>query len=176
VRAITTGDQVRLLLDGKEIGVKAVPKSAKLVAEFEVPYAPGLLQAVAFKDGLQIGSQILKTALRPAQLILKADRTAIRANRSDLAFVTVQIADAAGEPVPDLVRKIDFEVSGVGELAATGNANPKDVASFRQPNTRTFHGRCLAILRPLGSEGLITLQAKSEGLKSASVTVQCSSR
>ncbi len=176
VRVFTSGDQVRLLLNGREIDTKAVPESAKLIAEFEVPYAAGQLQALAFKDGRQIGSCVLKTASRPARLILQLDRATIRASREELAFVTVQIADATGEPVPDIVRRIDFHVTGPGELAAVGNANPKDVASFRRATTRTFHGRCLAILRPLGSEGLIVLQVKSEGLASASVDVRCSSR
>ncbi len=62
---------------------------------------------------------------------------------------------------------------GAGELAAVGNANPKDVASFREPTCRTFRGRCLAILRPFGHEGTITLKAKSDGLSPASVVVKC---
>ena len=90
-----------------------------------------------------------------------------------MAFVTVEILDAAGMPVPDGVRTIDFQVEGVGELAAAGSANPKDVASFRQPTCRTFKGKCMAILRPTGHEGTITLRAKSAGLELASVTIKC---
>ena len=175
VRVYTAGDQVKLILNGKEIGSKLVPESAKLIAQFDVPYAPGELRAVAFKDGVEIASLAFKTVGKPAQLRVRADRTAIRASRGDLAFVTVEITDADGNPIPDIVRKIDFHVDGAGELAAVGNANPKDVTSFREPTCRTFRGRCLAILRPSGREGAITLRVTAEGLSPASVNVKCSS-
>ena len=175
VRAFTTGDRVKLLLNGKDIGEKPVPESAKLIAEFDVPYADGELRAIAFKDGREIASHALNTVGKAARLHVKVDREKIRASRGELAFVTVEITDAAGAPLPDIVRRIDFHVDGAGELAAVGNANPKDVASFRQPSCRTFHGRCLAVLRSLGREGRIALRATSEGLLPASVIVECSS-
>ncbi len=108
VRVYSSGDQVKLLLNGKEIGSKAVPESAKLIAQFDVPYAAGELRAIAFKNGQQIGSLAFKTVASPARLRLKADRQTIPARRGDLAFVTVEITDAAGAPVPDIVRKIEF--------------------------------------------------------------------
>ena len=150
-----------------------MPESAKLIAEFQVPYAEGELRAIALKDGKEIASQALKTVGKPARLRLNADRQTILASRNDLAFVTVEILDAAGTPIPDGVRTIDFHIEGVGELAAAGSANPKDVTSFRQPTCRTFRGKCIAILRPTGREGTITLRATSDGLQPANLVVNC---
>jgi beta-galactosidase len=175
VRVFTAGDQVKLLLNGKQIGEKLVPESAKLIAEFDVPYAAGELRAVAYKEGSEIASRALKTAGKPARLHVKVDREKIRASRSELAYVTIEITDAEGALVPDLVRRIDFHVEGAGELAAVGNANPKDVASFREPTCRTFNGKCLAVLRPLGREGRIALRVTSEGLAPAIAIVECPS-
>jgi len=172
VRVYTSGDQVRLLLNGKEIGVKPVPAEAGLKVEFEVPYAPGELRAVALSNGRQLGEATLRTVGQPARLALKADRPALRRSRSDLSFVTVEIQDQAGELVPDAVVPVAISVSGAGELAAAGTANPKDVFSFRRANPKTFHGRCLAIVRPTGAAGTITLRAQADGLASASVTLQ----
>ena len=173
VRVYTSGDQVKLLLNAKEVGSKPVPESAKLIAEFQVPYAEGELRAIALKDGKEIASQALRTVGKPARLRLQADRQTILASRNDLAFVTVQITDAAGMPIPDGVRTIDFQIEGVGELAAAGSANPKDVTSFRQPTCRIFRGKCIAILRPTGREGTITLRATSDGLQPANLVVNC---
>jgi beta-galactosidase len=173
VRVYTSGDMVRLYLDGKEVGVRSVPPEAKLLAQFEVPYAPGELRAVALLNGGEIASISFRTLSKPSQLKLSADREAIHANRGDLAFVQVEVMDGSGEPIQDLVRRIDFQVEGAGELAAVGNANPKDVASFRVPHCRTFRGKCLAILRPSGRPGTITLRASAEGLAPASITVKC---
>ena len=52
---------VRLYVNGAEAGVKSVPESSKLVAEFDTAYARGVLRAVAFKDGKQIGEFSLRT-------------------------------------------------------------------------------------------------------------------
>ncbi len=175
VRVYSSGDQVKLILNGKEIGSRTMPESARLIAQFDLPYAAGELRAVAFKDGKEIDSLTFKTVAKPARLRLKVDRRTISARRDDLAFITVEITDAAGVPVPDIVRKIDFHVDGAGELAAVGNANPKDVTSFHESTCRTFRGRCLAILRPFGREGTITLQARSDGLSPASTAVKCAS-
>ncbi|MGB6689105.1 MAG: glycoside hydrolase family 2 TIM barrel-domain containing protein [Terracidiphilus sp.] len=174
VHVYTSGDLVRLYLDGKKVGVRSVSPEAKLLAQFDVPYAAGELRAVAFRDGNQIASISFRTLAEPSRLKLSVDRQVIRASRGDLAFVHVEITDGSGEPIPDLIRRIDFQVDGAGELAAVGNANPKDVASFREPHCRTFRGKCLAILRPLGRTGAITLRASAEGLASASIAVKCS--
>jgi beta-galactosidase len=174
VRVYTSGDQVKLMLNSNLIGAKQVQEQDKLIAQFDVPYAEGELRAIAYKAGQEIASQVLKTVSKPARLSLKADRKIVHASRSELVFVTVQITDAAGVPIPDIVRRIDFHVDGPGELAAVGNANPKDVASFREHSCRTFHGRCLAILRPLGREGTATLRVTSDGLTSATEVVKCS--
>ena len=71
----------------------------------------------------------------------------------------------------DGIGDIHFSVTGKGELAATGSANPHEMASFHQPQQRMFHGRCLAILRPTSGKGTITLEARGEKLRSATVTV-----
>jgi len=174
VRAYSTGDQVRLLLDGKEIGAKPVSLETELKAEFDVPYAPGELKAVAMSGGKQIAELAFKTAGKPARLRLKADRPSIRRSRNDLCYVTLEVLDGSGQLVPDAVVPVRFTVAGAGELAAAGAANPKDVESFREPNPRTFHGKALAIVRPKGVAGTITVRAEAEGLTAVSVVVQVS--
>ena len=65
-----------------------------------------------------------------------------------------------------------FTVSGAGELAATGSPAPNDASSFHLPVRKTCQGRCLAILRPKGDAGKITLKAEADGVKSATVVVK----
>ena len=172
VRVYSRGEQVRLLLNGNEVGVKAISAQTKLRAEFEVPYTAGELRAVALAQGRTIAELALKTVARPAKLRLRADRTAIRPERWDLAFVTVEVLDAAGNLVPDAVVPVTFTLTGAAELAGTGNANPKDPRSFRRPHVRTYHGRCLAVVRPVGTAGTVELRVTADGLTGASVTIR----
>jgi beta-galactosidase len=172
VRVYSSGDQVRLLLNGREIGVKPVSTETKFNAEFDPPYAAGGLKAIALARGEQIAELAFKTAGKPAKLQLKADRQSIRCDPNDLAYATVEVRDESGEVVPDATVPVAFSISGAGELAAVGTANPKDLRSFRQQRPTTFHGKCLAIVRPTGDAGTVTLRAQAEGLTPASVTVR----
>ena len=68
-------------------------------------------------------------------------------------------------------QRFSSSVKGQGELAAAGSANPHDMASYHQPHRMTFHGRCLAILRPSGEKGTITLEARGDNLRSGNITI-----
>ena len=172
VRVYSTGDQVRLLLNGREIGAKPIGPETELKVEFEVPYAAGELKAIAFSRGGQIAELALKTVGKPAKLRLKADRPSIRRTRNDLCYVTLEVLDQAGEVVPDASLPVSFSITGPAELAAVGTANPKDVMSFRRLQPKTFHGRCLAIVRPTGAAGEATVRVQAEGMAPASVVVR----
>lgn len=171
VRVYSRGDQVRLLLNGREVGVQPVSEDTQFKAEFGVPYAPGELKAIAVKDGRPFAELTFKTAGKPAALRLKADRRSLRPDRNDLAYVTVEVTDSAGNAVPDAVVPVSFEISGAGELAAQGTANPKDVRSFRQPLSSTYHGKCMAIIRPATHAGSIVLHAESKNLRPARISL-----
>ena len=174
VRVYTRGDKVTLLLNGKEVGSKSLTEKDALKAEFAIPYAAGELKAVAYEGGSEIGTITFTTAGKAHKLLLRPDRAKLKATRDDLSYVMVQVVDEAGRLVPDAVAPVSFAVSGAGEMAAVGNANPKDVASFRQPRRDTFHGECVVVVRPTGKPGAIEVKAEAPGLESASLTLEVS--
>lgn len=169
VRVYTRGDQVKLLLNGKEVGSKDLTAKDALVAEFTVGYSPGELKAVAYETGSEIGAIAFATAGAPRKLVLTADRVKMKASRDDLSYVIVQVVDGEGRVLPDAVVPVSFSVTGAGEIAAVGNANPKDVASFRRPRRDTFHGACVVIVRPTAKRGALEIRAESPGFDRATV-------
>ncbi len=163
-------DTVRLELNSKEIATRQI-NGGRLTARFEVPYAAGELKAVGLKNGKKAATEVLHT-VGPAQKIrLTVDRSTIKADRNDLAYVTVEITDASGNLVPDATNLVRFSLGGPGELAAVGSGAPNVLESFRQPRHTAYHGRCLAILRPLGPAGKLSLRAEADGLKPATIAV-----
>ena len=90
----------------------------------------------------------------------------------DMTWKTVEIVDERGTIVPTSEIPIRFTVTGAGELAATGSAAPNDASRFQQPLRRTWQKRCLAILRPKGYAGKITLKAEADGLPAATEVVK----
>lgn len=171
VRVFTKGDRVGLELNGEKIGEKEVSEDTRFTAEFEVPYQPGVLRALAYRNGQEIASRELRTSGKVARIGLVADRYEIRADRNDLAFVNVEAVDEDGVLVDDASVEVHLALTGDGELAATGNACPDDMESVNKPVVRTYNGRAQAVIRPFGKAGTITLKAESEGLSAETLTV-----
>jgi beta-galactosidase len=172
VHVYTRSQLVKLELNGKAIGEQAVDENKTITATFEVPYEAGTLTARCFDNGKETSSETIKTVGKPAVIKLDADRSTIKADRNDLSYIMVEISDAEGNIVPyanDVL--VNFEVIGNGEIAGVGSGSPTDMSSFQQPRKKTWQGRCLAILRPKGETGNITLKAKAEGLQESSIEI-----
>jgi beta-galactosidase len=170
VRVFSRAPMVRLMLNGKVVGEQKIADTS-ITAVFEVPYQPGTLKAVNVENGKETAAFELKTAGAPKRIRLIADRINIKANRNDLSYITVEVVDENNQVIPNVEVRVQFSVEGAGELAAVGNANPKDVASFHKPERKTFNGKCLAIVRPNGKAGVIKLKAMSNGLATAQITI-----
>jgi beta-galactosidase len=165
-------DRVRLELNGKVIGEKPVSAATKLTARFDVPYQPGELRAVGLINGKEVAKTALETAGEPKEIRLTADRSTLRADRNDLSYVTVEVVDQNGNAVPTAAVSVRFTVTGAGELAATGSSAPDDASSFHVPLRKTYEGRALAILRPVGDAGKIILKAEADGLKAGRIEIR----
>jgi hypothetical protein len=116
----------------------------------------------------------LQTTGAPTTIRLKADRTPINASRNDLAYISIEVVDANGGVIPDNDCQVRLTVAGSGVLAASGNASPTDMESFRSSSPATYRGKAMAIVRPDGTSGTIKLTAKAEGLPEETIEIVCS--
>ena len=169
VCAYTVGDRVELHLNGRKLDSKAITTTDRKRIEFEVAYQPGVLEAVAFRDGVEIARKQLVTAGIPTAVHLVPERPGGQAGRGDLSYVALEIVDAGGRAVPDARHVVRLAVSGPAELIAFGSANPFAVGSFQSTVAQTWNGRALAIVRGTGRGGRVHIEAKSDGLRGGSV-------
>jgi beta-galactosidase len=173
VRVYTAGDEVRLLLNGREVGRKPVlTPTDKLTAFFEVPYAPGELVAVAYRANREVGRKRLETVGAPSRVRLWAERSSIAASPNDLAYIFAEVRDSRGRKVPDAQIPLTFSLEGTGRLKATGSANPWGLKSFTDPRTLTFHGEALAIVQAGYRRGRAVVRVTSPGLRGDAVALQ----
>jgi beta-galactosidase len=170
VRVFSRASAVRLYLNEKLFGEQTIP-DGKIVTLFNVPYQPGVLKAVNIANGKETDSIIFKTTGKPTHIKLVSDKKVVQADRNDLAFVMVEIRDDNGNLVPDAEVQVNFSISGSGEIAAVGNGNPTDMASFQNPERKTWRGNCLVIVRPNSNTGNITLKASAVELKPAQIII-----
>jgi hypothetical protein len=157
----------------REVGVYPEPvESAFYVPTYDyrlrwndVPYEPGELRAVAYRNGEQIGQAIVRTAGPPARLRLTPDRTRLRATGDDLCYVLVEALDNDDVLCPLADNRVTFSVTGPAEIAAVGNGNPLSFEPFQAHERTLFHGKAMLILRTQeGVAGQIHVRAASNGL------------
>ncbi len=148
----TNGDCAELFLNGKSLGRQCKkPSSNKSVERFrlmwnDVTYEPGELKAVAYKDGVIIGEQVLKTAGDPYQIKLTPDRTELQSNGMDLSYILVEAVDKDGNPCPLADNLVKIALEGPGHIAGVGNGNPQSVEPFQADHIKLFYGKAMIIL------------------------------
>jgi beta-galactosidase len=165
--------EVELFLNGKSLGRKAVGLATEYKAAYEVPYVPGQILAVGYRNGREAGRWSLQTAGPAVEAAASVDRSQIRANSEDLAYVSVELRDANGAPVyaRNSDRDVHVSVSGAGALAGIGNGDPRDVSSFESGRRKTFHGRVVAAVRAGIEVGPIIVHIEVQGLPAREVQI-----
>jgi beta-galactosidase len=173
VHVFTSGDEGELFLNGKSLGRKKKGPYEYRLRWDDVVYEPGTLNVVTYKNGVKWATDEMKTAGDPARLRLEPDRRKIRADGSDLSFITVTITDANGSKAPRAANRIHFDLEGPGEIVATDNGDPANFDSFQSHDRNAFNGLCLVIVRgKTGVPGTIRVTAKADGLKLGTTSIK----
>jgi beta-galactosidase len=171
VMGLTNADTVALSFNGKLIAEKKVHPFQ--MVDWQVPYAPGRLEAVAKKDGREVARFAVETTGEPVALRLTPDRQALAGDGRDAVPVTVEAIDAQGRPVPTANLPVEFELSGPGVNIGVGNGNPNSHDPEKGNQVKLYNGLAQVILqsRRTGS-GTLMLRAASAGLKPTETTIQ----
>jgi beta-galactosidase len=171
VMALTICDTVELLLNGKSLGEK--PVDTFEMVSWEVPYAPGKLEAIGKTNGKQVSYFTVETTDKPVALRLVPDRNALAGDGSDAMPVTVEAIDKDGRPVPTANLAVEFEITGPGAIIGVGNGDPTSHEPEKGNKRSLFNGLAQIILQSRrGGSGDIVVRAKAEGLKSAESTIR----
>lgn len=172
VEVYSRHESVRLYLNDRLLGEQPTTVTQEFKTVFTVPYQPGALRAVGVSGGREIETFTLTTAGAPDRIRLTADRTTLRADSQDLAFVLVEVVDASGRIVPDASATIAYQFTGPARIAAVGSADLTSTASYQDNPRAAFEGRALVVLRTLQKPGKVTLTATASGLKPATLTLR----
>ena len=174
----TNGDSAELFLNKKSLGMRAKkPLSENSIERFrlmwsDVPYEPGTLTAVAYKNGKAIGQEEMKTAGDPNRIKLTPDRTVIRADGSDLTYILIEATDKKGNPCPLADNPLELKVSGPGNIAGAGNGNPQSMDGFQSNFVKLFYGKAMVIIRSGKIKGTIEMTVSSPGLTDATAKIK----
>lgn len=162
-------DEVDLTVNGKKLGRKKMEKNGHL--SWETIYQPGVVKAVGYRNGKRILSQTVSTTDMPSEIILRAQRTELKADNEDVAVVTVELKDKQGRFVPDACLPLSIELIGEARILGVGNGDPAFQDEERPTNAdaRTFHittfnGLAQILIQSKTQTGVVRLKVKGESL------------
>ncbi len=157
--------EVELFLNGQSLGTQAIHADAS-PRVWQVNYQPGTLKAVARNEGKIVASADLRTAGKPARIILSS-RTKILAPGFDhVAEVRAIITDAHGIEIPRASDLITFAISGPGRIMAVDNGDNASHEPFQARQRHAYAGECVAYVQATGDHGKIRVTATTPGLAS----------
>lgn len=176
----TNADEVELFLNGKSLGVRKNSEAPKLRARIkwdDIAYAPGVLLAVARKNGKVVDRHQIETTGEAVALKLVPDMETWHADGKDLMHVRIYAVDKKGRRVLNVkdakaFDKLTFTVKGDANIVAVDNGN---IASDELHIGKTqleksiqrnlFQGSALVILRAGDKPGKIELLVAGEKMK-----------
>jgi len=171
VWAFTNCDEVELFLNGNSLGrQRKGHDDFNLV--WKVKFEEGTLLGVGYRNGTEIMRSEVRTAGEPAALTLSPDRAEIKADGSDLSFITVALTDKDNNPVPLASNMVSFSIEGPGTIAGVDNGSQTSMEPFKADYRKAYNGKCLVVVRAGKEKGEIRITASSAGLPDATVTVK----
>ena len=165
-------EEVELFCNGRSLGRKPAGEDHNYTATFEISYEPGVLVAVSYEQGAETGRFALQTAGEGVLLHAEADRTVLKADGADMAFITVKLVDRAGTENLFAKKRVTVTVSGAGQLQGFGNADPQSEGSYDDLTWETFDGYLLAAVRAGTEPGLIQVTFTADGCSEQTLQLQ----
>lgn len=170
VWVFTNCDEVELFLNGESLGRQKKGKDDFNLV-WRVQFEEGTILGVGYRNGAEIMRREVRTAGAPAALTLSPDRAEIKADGSDLSFITVTVADHDGNMVPHAANLVRFRVEGPATIAGVDNGSQTSMEPFRADYRKAYNGKCLVVVKAGREKGEIRITASAEGLPDAVTTL-----
>ncbi len=172
ITTFTNCEEVELFLNDTSLGKQKLANCDQKQMNWEIPFTPGILKAVAMSKGKIVAEHILRTAGKEESIKLKVDKTEISADGAGLAYIDVSIVDKSGVLVPLSGKEIEFEVSGAGYNAGVTNGDIISDELWQANKRSTWHGHCRLIIRSTNKAGQIKIKASAAGIKTAEISIR----
>lgn len=148
VDVYAVADEVELICNGRALGRQPVGARKSFIAEFEVAYEPGILEAVAYSDGEEVARTRLSSATGLTHLELSASATRIADTGNDAVFIEITLRDEHDRLVTDADVDVSVVVSGPAHLVGVFSGRPDPREPITGSTCHSHNGRALAIVQP----------------------------
>lgn len=171
----TNADEVELLVNGRSQGRRQNPQDnnhRNKIRWEKIPYEDGVIEAIGYRQGKAIARHRIETTGQAVALRLEPDPQQWHADGEDLQYVRITAIDKKGRQVPTDSHDVSLTITGDARLIAVSNGDIESNALATDHHISLFNGSALAILRAGTIPASVTLNATTDGLKSATVKLK----
>lgn len=147
-------DEVELFLNGRSLG-KDRPGKAwdQMQCDWMVPWTPGTLEAVGYRNGKAVARATQATAGKPAALQVAVAGT-------ECPILTVALVDEKGVVNPYGENRIHYHLDGPVRLRSLESGNPVNTENnYGTASRAAFFGLARAFLQTTAAEGAVSAVA-----------------
>lgn len=158
--------QVELVVNGVSQGKKQLAGGSDVQASWQVPYAPGVIQALGYDDIGALVAQETETSFGDsAALCIHADRKKIAGDGREPVFCTITARDAQGNQVKNARDQVHVTVTAPLKLVGLDNGDSTDMGEYKCDCRRLFSGMLLAVVSAEGGPGVGEIRVSAPGLE-----------
>lgn len=192
VLCYTNCEKAELFLNGRSYGKKAYAYPAygmteryghfdkeplplntgDLFLSWDVPYEPGCIEVVGYRDGEEKTRYTVKTAGKPARIMASCYQDQVKADGREVGQVEVSIWDEDGNFCYQADTQITVSVEGAAELIGIDNGNPGCRESMKGSRIHAFHGKAFVVVRSNGTAGKCLVKVRADGLTESNAEIQ----
>lgn len=184
VLCFTNCESAELFLNGKSYGKKAyaypaygmtqryghfdktpIPlNTGDLFLSWDVPYEPGCIEVVGYRNGQASARYSVRTAGEPALIRGESYCSELKADGRQAGQIEVSIFDRDGNFCYQADTELIVEVEGTARLLGVDNGNPANTQSMRGSKIRAFHGRAFIVVQSDARSGECQVSITAKGL------------
>ncbi|WP_282040035.1 sugar-binding domain-containing protein [Saccharicrinis aurantiacus] len=172
VEVFSNSPQVELFVNNKSYGIKSPADFEDNIVKYLVPYAAGEIKAVGINQEKAESDYAIKTAKWVGKIVLKADKTEMKANGYDVVHIEAFVQTKNGDLIPDLDYQFVFKVEGNGVNIGVDNGWDRNVQKHKSNYITTHNGRAMMLVQSTREAGVIKVSAKSGNFESNEIIIK----
>jgi beta-galactosidase len=164
VLTVTNCDEVELYVNDKLMGRNTTADFANNTIVWNVPYTPGTIEAVGYRNGEEAARYRLVTSGKASAVRLDVDRQQLKADGQDVAHVAITLVDDKGNKVSTDDRRVTVSLEGEGRILALDNGDLRRQRPFGEHTLPTYFGEAAVDVQASRTAGTLRLKVDVEGL------------
>lgn len=167
VVAYTNCEEAELLLNGKRIGERKPYNDDTAIIYWDIPYAPGTLEVLAYNQGKAVAKDKIQSSGLPYAIRASIDKTE-DIKVGEVVHLMIQIVDENDIPVVLADNQITCQIEGAAGLLGleSGDHNASD--NYRDNKQRCKNGKLLGYVKATG-QGKVKIRLTSPLLQPAAL-------